>query len=80
MTVTIWVDTETGTWFHNEPVALDTEHWEDHDWETFDNAMSDRQRCDYGIMIAEYVCHHPIADYGGLPTPTAWYAEDEADE
>lgn len=71
----IWLDTESGTWFWNDPVELNTETWTDGDWQIFDNIMSDRQRSEYGVMVSEYFSHHPEQNPESVPPPLAWYAE-----
>ena len=71
--MTVWVDTESGTWFWNEPVELNTETWTDGDWQMFDNIMSDGQRSSYAIEVAN---SSALEDD---PTPTTWYAENEVE-
>lgn len=69
----VWLDTESGTFSWNAPVAIETEHWGDQDWDTFDNGMSDRERSDYGIMVSEYMAAHPNVAADTLPTPYEWH-------
>lgn len=69
----VWIDTESGTWFWNKPVPMNTETWTDGDWQIFDNIMSDSQRSDYAIEVSDG------SPFEAQPTPTAWYAENEVE-
>lgn len=73
--MTIWLDTESGTWGEEPFVILNTDAWTEEDWITFDIHMSDRQRSEYGVMVSEYFSHHPEQNPESVLSPLAWYAE-----
>lgn len=69
----IWLDTETGTYGSVAPVLLDTDNWLDMDYTTFEDEMTDSERADYGVMVADYFMHHPEAEPESVPTPYEWH-------
>ena len=49
----VYCDACSGTWFLDPPVRIETENWDDADWNAWDNVMSDAERGDYADKYAQ---------------------------
>jgi hypothetical protein len=43
----VYCDADSGTWFLVPPVRIDSTNWDDADWNSWDNVMSDADRGAY---------------------------------
>jgi hypothetical protein len=66
----IYLDIESGTFFHDKPLVIETADWTQEDWAAWDN-MSDHQRGAWGEEYAISLEPHP----GQKPLFPAEYAK-----
>lgn len=59
----LYVDTESGTYFSNPPAIINTDKWDDNDWQAWEETMSDNDRCEYAYSYGR----EPKQ-----PTPAQW--------
>lgn len=59
----LYVDTESGTYFSNQPAIISTDKWDDNDWQAWEETMSDNDRCEYAYSYGR----EP-----NQPTPAQW--------
>jgi hypothetical protein len=62
----VYCDAESGTWFLAPPVRIETQNWDDADWNAWDNVMSDADRGAYSEQYTNAQINGTVEE---MPSP-----------